>query len=112
MNNSSGDQRFRIPDELWEQLEPLLPIRVNTHRFGGGLLHVPTASVSTPSSCPPHRLPLEGALCDPVRSRFDRPRPVPAVGRGRCFLKSWEYGLLEYDYFRGIDWTWSSMDGR
>ena len=27
---------FRISDDLWAILQPLLPIRVNTHRFGGG----------------------------------------------------------------------------
>jgi putative transposase len=27
---------FRISDELWAVLEPLLPLHVNTHRFGGG----------------------------------------------------------------------------
>jgi len=27
------------------------------------------------------------------------------------FLKFWEAGLLEYDYFKGIDWSWLSMDG-
>jgi putative transposase len=27
---------FRISDELWAILQPLLPIRVNPHRFGGG----------------------------------------------------------------------------
>ena len=25
-----------VSDELWARLEPLLPKRVNTHRFGGG----------------------------------------------------------------------------
>jgi putative transposase len=27
---------FRISDELWTVLQPLLPVHVNTHRFGGG----------------------------------------------------------------------------
>ena len=25
-----------MPDELWRKIEPLLPERRNTHRFGGG----------------------------------------------------------------------------
>ena len=32
---------FQISDELWEVLEPLIPERVNTHRFGGGRPRVP-----------------------------------------------------------------------
>ena len=32
---------FQIADELWEVLEPLIPKRVNTHRFGDGRPRVP-----------------------------------------------------------------------
>ena len=28
--------RYKISDELWEKIEPLLPKHPNTHRFGGG----------------------------------------------------------------------------
>ena len=33
--------RFRISDELWALMEPLLPEHKNTHRFGGGRPRVP-----------------------------------------------------------------------
>jgi putative transposase len=33
--------RFRIRDELWALMEPLLPEHKNTHRFGGGRPRVP-----------------------------------------------------------------------
>lgn len=32
---------YRISEELWATLEPLLPVHVNTHRFGGGRPRVP-----------------------------------------------------------------------
>ena len=32
---------FQISDELWEVPEPLIPPRVNTHRFGDGRPRVP-----------------------------------------------------------------------
>lgn len=32
---------FRISDELWAVVQPLLPIHVNIHRFGEGRPHVP-----------------------------------------------------------------------
>ena len=37
----STGARFRISDELWALMEPLLPKHKNTHRFGGGRPRVP-----------------------------------------------------------------------
>ena len=37
----STGTRFRISDELWALMEPLLPEHKNTHRFGGGRPRVP-----------------------------------------------------------------------
>ena len=34
--NNRTTTGFRISDELWTVLRPLLPVHVNTHRFGGG----------------------------------------------------------------------------
>src|SRR5437868_8802429 len=39
--NNRTTTGFRISDELWAVLEPLLPVHVNTHRFGGGRPRVP-----------------------------------------------------------------------
>jgi len=39
--NNQTTSGFRISDELWAVLEPLLPIHVNTHRCGGGRPRVP-----------------------------------------------------------------------
>ena len=39
--NNTTTTSFRISDELWAVLEPLLPVRVNTHRCGGGRPRVP-----------------------------------------------------------------------
>jgi putative transposase len=39
--NNHTTTGFRISDELWAVLEPLLPIHVNTDRFGGGRPRVP-----------------------------------------------------------------------
>jgi len=39
--NNQTTTGFRISDELWAVLEPLLPVHVNTHRFGGGRPRVP-----------------------------------------------------------------------
>lgn len=29
-------ESYPVSDELWAKIQPLLPKRVNTHRFGGG----------------------------------------------------------------------------
>src|SRR5260370_37836597 len=39
--NNRTTTGFRISDELWAVLHPLLPVHVNTHRFGGGRPRVP-----------------------------------------------------------------------
>ena len=39
--NNRTTTGYRISDELWEVLQPLLPTHVNTHRFGGGRPRVP-----------------------------------------------------------------------
>src|SRR6266571_3759711 len=39
--NNRTTTGFRISDELWAVLQPLLPVHVNTHRFGGGRPRVP-----------------------------------------------------------------------
>ncbi len=74
---------WRIPDDLWEAIAPLLPEHKNTHRYGGGR---PRKS---------DRVCLEAILfvlrtgCQwkagrhPLLPRLDGPRPLPGVGRGR-----------------------------
>ena len=39
--NNRTTTGFRISDDLWAMLEPLLPKHVNRHRFGGGRPRVP-----------------------------------------------------------------------
>src|SRR5262245_62806331 len=39
--NNRTTTGFRISDALWAVLAPLLPVRVHTHRFGGGRPRVP-----------------------------------------------------------------------
>src|SRR5215472_15154136 len=39
--NNRTTTGFRISDELWAVMQPLLPVHVNTHRFGGGRPRVP-----------------------------------------------------------------------
>ncbi len=36
---------FRIPDEMWERIEPLIPAPEKVHRFGGGRPRVPDRQI-------------------------------------------------------------------
>jgi transposase len=103
---------WRIPDELWAPLEPLLPERVNTHRFGG---RRPPADdrrcldaifYVLRTGCPWKA--LDATVFCPGSTAHDRFQRWVKAG---VFLKFWEAGLWEYDFFEGIDWRWLSLDG-
>ena len=112
MDTLERAKAWRVPDELWEQLEPLLPMRVNTHRFGGGRPPVPDRVCLDAifyvlrTGCPWKA--LDATVFCPGSTAHDRFQAWVQAG---VFLKFWEAGLLEYDYFEGIDWRWLSMDG-
>jgi transposase len=36
MIEQTSNSQYRVSDELWERMEPLLPKHRNTHRFGDG----------------------------------------------------------------------------
>src|SRR5581483_10043639 len=103
---------WRIPDLLWEQLEALLPLHENTHRFGGGRPRTPDrvcadAIFFVLRAGIPWKALNATKFC-PGSTAHDRFQQW--VGAG-VFLKLWEAGLLEYDFFEGIDWSFLSMDG-
>src|SRR6516225_6917111 len=104
--------QWRLPDALWEQLGPLIPAHANTHRFGGGRPRRPDRDCLDAiffvlrTGCQWKALDATG-LC-PGSTAHDRFQEWVQAG---IFLKFWEAGLLEYDFFEGIDWSWLSMDG-
>src|SRR5262249_24611498 len=103
---------WSIPDELWEAMAELIPERVNPHPFGGG--KPPT----------PDRVCMEAILfvlrtgCQwkalnatrfcPGSTAHDRFQLWVTQG---VFLSMWQAGLMAYDDYQGIDWSWLSMDG-
>jgi transposase len=36
---------FRVPDQMWERIRPLIPAPAKVHRFGGGCSRVPDRDV-------------------------------------------------------------------
>jgi len=107
MKKQKTKNRYRISDELWSKIEPLLPKHKNTHRFGGGRPRVPDRKAMDGiffvlrTGCQWNAL-NETGICSSstAHSRFQE-----------VFLKLWEMALTEYDELKGIDWSWQSMDG-
>jgi putative transposase len=112
MEPTTVRDQWSIPDDLWEGLVNLIPPRVNTHPFGGG--KPPT----------PDRVCME-AILYVLRTgcqwkALDATRFCPGSTahdrfqlwvRQGVFQKMWECGLLAYDDWKGIDWSWLSLDG-
>lgn len=110
--NNKTTTGFRISDELWAVMEPLLPKRVNTHRFGGGRPRVPDRRCADAifyvlRTGGQWAALNETELCakSTAHDRFSY-----WVEEG-VFLKLWQAGLERFDELKGIDWNWLSMDG-
>lgn len=102
---------WRIPDELWERIEPLLPAR-KPHPLG---CHNPRVSDRAAmdaiffrlrTGCQWNALNATG-IC----SSSSAHRRFQEWSEAGVFLKLWQIGLAEYDSLKGIDWEWLSMDG-
>ena len=112
MKKSKRKNRYRISDELWEQIEPLLPKHPHTHRFGGGRPRVPDRQAMDGiffvlrTGCQWNALNATG-ICSSstAHSRFQE---WTAAG---VFRTLWALALEGYDELKGIDWSWQSMDG-
>jgi len=110
--NNQTTTGFRISDELWAVLEPLLPVHVNTHRFGGGRPRVPDRQCADAifyvlrTGC--QWAALNGTGLCAKSTAYDRFRAWVAAG---VFLKLWQVGVERFDELKGIDWAWLSMDG-
>jgi transposase len=112
MRRTKTADQWRISDELWAKIRPLLPERRNPHRFGGGRPRKPDRVCADAiffrlrTGCQWKALDATG-LC-PGSTAHDRFQEWVQAG---VFLKLWASGLLEYDQLKGIDWSWLSMDG-
>ena len=103
---------FQVSDELWEALAPLLPQRVNTHPLGGGRPRVPDRTCANGifyvlrTGCQWKALDATG-ICSGSTAHL-RFQEWAAAG---VFLDLWRVGLERYDEFKGLDWSWLSLDG-
>jgi len=105
------DDGWRISDELWAQMEPLLPPR-KPHPLGCHNPRVPDRNAMNAilfvlrTGCQWNALDATG-ICS-CASAYRRFREWLAAG---IFLEFWRRGLLKYDGLQGLDWSWCAMDG-
>lgn len=105
------DDGWRLPDELWERMEPRLPERP-AHPLGCHNPRVPDRSamdaiffvLRTGSQWQALRA---SGICSPS-SAYRRFREWAEAG---VFEEFWRQGLLAYDELVGIDWSWMAVDG-
>jgi transposase len=105
------DDGWRIPDALWQRIEPLLPPR-KPHPLG---CHNPRVADRKAmdaiffvlrTGCQWGALSATG-IC----SKSSAHRRFQEWSEAGVFAKLWEQGLLEYDELKGLDWQWLAMDG-
>jgi putative transposase len=105
------DDGWRIPDELWAAMEPLLRSR-KRHPLGCHNPRVPDRRAmdaiffALRTGCQWNA--LNGTAICSSSSAHRRFQEWTEAG---VFRKFWKRGLLAYDRLRGIDWRWLSMDG-
>ena len=110
--NNRTTTGFRISEELWTVLRPLLPIHSKTHRFGGGRPRVADRDCANAifyvlrTGCPWQALD-QTELCahSTAHDRFQE------WVEAEVFVKLWHAGVAKFDELQGIDWDWLSMDG-
>ena len=105
------DDGWRIPDEMWAIMEPLLPPR-KPHPLG---CHNPRVSDRAAmnaiffilrTGAQWHSLDATG-ICS-CSSAYRRFREWTQAG---VFEQFWRKGLIDYDRLKGLDWRWCAMDG-
>ena len=109
---SERKNQYRVSDELWAKIEPLLPKHVNTHRFGGGRPRADDRQCLDGiffvlrTGCQWNALNAT-SIC-PSSTAHDR---FQEWQEADVFLKLWEMGLQQYDELKGLNWSWQAMDG-
>ena len=108
-NRKNLAPRWRMPEELWERAEPLLPKyraspaggrpRADRRQVLDGILYV------LRTGCQWKAAPIEFGSASTLHHYFQE-----WTQKG-VFFRLWRQGLREYDALRGIDWGWQSLDG-
>lgn len=105
------DDDWRVSDELWAKMEPVLPPRP-AHPLGCHNPRVPDRDALNAilfvlrTGCQWNALDATG-ICS-CSSAYRRFREWTEAG---VFLGLWQQGLIEYDGVKGVEWEWLAADG-
>ena len=102
-------QPWKVDDETWARIEPLIPPPLPSLRGGGyridnrqvfnAILYV------LRTGCQWNAIPKELCSSSTAHRRFQE------WEAGGLFQRLWEEGLTEYESLQGIEWQWQSVDG-
>lgn len=107
----SADDGWRIPDALWEQMEPLLPPRPS-HPLGCHNPRVPDRDAMNAILLVLRTGMQWNALnATGICSSSSAHRRFQEWGKAGVFFAFWRRGLVAYDELKGIDWQWLALDG-
>ncbi len=109
MDGTVVAEEFRLPDELWERMEGILPKRRKSK--AGGRPPLPWRAVMDGiffvlrTGCQWNAVPKAYGSSSSLHRYFQL-----LVAKG-IFAQLWRMALYEYDDLKGIDWEYQSMDG-
>jgi putative transposase len=108
----SRDDGWRMPDWLWERIEPLIPEPVDNHPLGCHRPRVPNRSAMD-AILLVLRTGMQWNALDAtgICSSSSAHRRFQEWERAGVFAEIWRRGLVEYDAVVGIDWEWLAADG-
>jgi putative transposase len=107
----SADDGWRLPDWLWERVEPLLP-PPPAHPLGCHRPRVPNRDAMDAILLVLRTgMQWNALLATGICSSSSAHRRFQEWVQAGVFHEIWRQGLLEYDAVVGIDWEWLAADG-
>jgi transposase len=103
--------KWLVSDELWKEIEPLLPCRKNQRRSRGGRPPVTDRQAMDGiffvlrTGCPWRALDVTG-ICSGATAH----RKFQEWRKAGVFKAFWKKELQRYDECQEIDWEWQSLD--
>src|SRR5258708_23929319 len=111
MGLANASQSWRMPNELWAKVKPLLPA-AKPHPLG---CHRPRVHDRKAMDAIFYRLRTgcqwKALDTTGICSSSSAHRRFQEWTQSRVFLELWAQGLLSYDEHQGIEWEWQAMDG-
>jgi putative transposase len=107
---------YRVSDELWAVLEPVLPPHANTHRFGGGRPRVGDRKCADAIFYVLRTgMQWEGLNATELCAKSTAHDRFQEWVEAGVFLKLWQAGVEQFDDLKGIapkgHPEWLSLDG-